>query len=85
VPRISGRSGQWDFTASLVQLGVGIALLPQMFCETLDTDQFTIVPVRAPALVWKVVLAWRRQGQLSFAAQAWLDLARNLLSPAYKP
>ncbi len=81
VPRISGRSGQWDFIASLVGLGVGIALLPHMYCQTLRPEQFTIVEVRSPALIWKLVLAWRRHGQLSFAAQAWLQLARSLLQP----
>lgn len=82
VPRISGRSGQWDFIASLVGLGVGIALLPQMYCQTLRPEQFTIVEVQSPALMWKLVLAWRRHGQLSFAAQAWLELAKQLLGPA---
>jgi len=81
VPRISGRSGQWDFTASLVRLGVGIALLPKMFCDTLDSHQFTIVKVRGPVLSWKLMLAWRRNGQLSFAAKAWLTLAKELLQP----
>lgn len=80
VPRISGRSGQWDFIASLVGLGVGIALLPKMYCQTLRPEQFTIAEVRSPALIWKLVLAWRRHGQLSFAAQAWVELARTLLS-----
>lgn len=80
VPRISGRSGQWDFIASLVGLGVGIALLPQMYCQTLRQEQFTIVPIRSPALIWKLVLAWRRNGQLSFAAQAWLQMAKTLLN-----
>ena len=80
VPRISGRSGQWDFIASLVGLGVGIALLPQIYCQTLRQEQFTIVEVRSPALIWKLMLAWRRHGQLSFAAQAWLELARTLLA-----
>ncbi|WP_213878706.1 LysR substrate-binding domain-containing protein [Pseudomonas sp. dw_358] len=80
VPRISGRSGQWDFTASLVRLGVGIALLPRMFCETLDARHFTLVDIQDPALTWKLVLAWRRHGQLSFAAQAWLKLAKGLLT-----
>ncbi|MYM66441.1 LysR family transcriptional regulator [Pseudoduganella sp. FT55W] len=76
-PRISSRSGQWDFVASLVRLGVGITLLPKVFCDTLDQGQFTIAKLAEPALDWNLMLAWRRGGHLSFAARAWLDLVRT--------
>lgn len=76
-PRISGRSGQWDFVASLVRLGVGITLLPKIFCDTLPRGQFTVATLEEPALDWKLMLAWRRGGHLSFAARAWLDLVRS--------
>lgn len=75
-PRISGRSGQWDFVASLVRLGVGIAILPRLFCDTLPRGQFTVAALTAPALDWKLMLAWRRGGHLSFAARAWLELVQ---------
>lgn len=78
-PRISGRSGQWDFVASLVRLGVGIALLPKVFCDTLDQAQFTIAALGEPPLDWTLMLAWRRSGHLSFAARAWLELVREQL------
>jgi DNA-binding transcriptional LysR family regulator len=79
-PQVSGRSGQWDFMASLVSLGVGITLLPRIFCDTLDANSFTVAEIQSPSLTWKVSLAWRRQGELSFAAKAWLELARDLLT-----
>ncbi|AIR87786.1 LysR family transcriptional regulator [Pseudomonas cremoricolorata] len=80
-PKVSGRSGQWDFMASLVGLGVGVALLPKVFCDTLAPEDFTIAQVGSPALSWNVSLAWRRDGHLSFAAKAWLELARRSLQP----
>ncbi|MYM24444.1 LysR family transcriptional regulator [Duganella sp. FT135W] len=76
-PRISSRSGQWDFVASLVRLGVGVTLLPKVFCDTLEQGQFTIAKLTEPSLDWKLMLAWRRGGQLSFAARAWLELVRS--------
>jgi DNA-binding transcriptional LysR family regulator len=76
-PRISSRSGQWDFVASLVRLGVGITLLPKVFCDTLEPGQFTIAKLDEPALDWKLMLAWRRGGHLSFAARAWLELVKS--------
>lgn len=76
-PRISSRSGQWDFVASLVRLGVGITLLPKVFCDTLEHGQFSIARLEEPALDWKLMLAWRRGAHLSFAARAWLDLVKS--------
>jgi DNA-binding transcriptional LysR family regulator len=76
-PRITSRSGQWEFMASLVRLGVGITLLPKVFCDTLEAGQFTVVRLEQPALDWNLMLAWRRGGHLSFAARAWLELVRS--------
>lgn len=78
-PKISGRSSQWDFIATMVSLGVGVALLPKAFCENLDESRFKFFELASPDLRWKLMLAWRRQGQLSFAAEAWLDLAKSIL------
>jgi len=86
VPRITGRSGQWDFIASLVRLGVGICLLPKMYCDTLDASQFAIVPLIDPPVEWNLMLAWRRSGRLSFAARAWLELVRShMANPVLAP
>jgi DNA-binding transcriptional LysR family regulator len=63
--------------ASLVRLGVGVTLLPKVFCDTLEQSQFTIAKLEEPALDWKLMLAWRRGGHLSFAARAWLELVKS--------
>ncbi len=84
-PRITSRSGQWDFIASLVRLGVGICLLPKMFCDTLNAADFTIVPLANPVVEWNLMLAWRRAGRLSFAARAWLDLVRSHMPHGVPP
>ncbi|QSN61160.1 MULTISPECIES: LysR family transcriptional regulator [unclassified Caballeronia] len=78
-PTIVGRSGHWDFMAALVQAGIGIALLPAPYCRRLDTDAFTCRPVVAPEIHWDMALGWRRNGYLSHAAQAWIEVAREVL------
>ena len=78
-PAIVGRSGHWDFMAALVQAGVGIALLPAPYCRRLDAQQFTCRPVVAPQIPWEMAIGWRRNGYLSHAARAWLDVARETL------
>ncbi|MEI5998776.1 LysR family transcriptional regulator [Paraburkholderia bengalensis] len=78
-PQIVGRSGHWDFMAALVLAGVGIALLPAPYCRRLDAAQFTCRPVVAPEIPWEMAIGWRRNGYLSHAARAWLDVARETL------
>ena len=78
-PAIVGRSGHWDFMAALVQAGVGIALLPAPYCRRLDATEFTCRPVVEPEIPWEMAIGWRRNGYLSHAARAWLDVARETL------
>jgi DNA-binding transcriptional LysR family regulator len=78
-PTIVGRSGHWDFMAALVLAGVGIALLPAPYCRRLDAAQFTCRPVVAPEIPWEMAIGWRRNGYLSHAARAWLEVARETL------
>jgi DNA-binding transcriptional LysR family regulator len=78
-PSIVGRSGHWDFMAALVLAGVGIALLPAPYCRRLDPAQFTCRPVVEPEIRWEMAIGWRRNGYLSHAARAWLDVARETL------
>jgi DNA-binding transcriptional LysR family regulator len=78
-PTIVGRSGHWDFMAALVLAGVGIALLPAPYCRRLDPAQFTCLPVVEPEIPWEMAMGWRRDGYLSHAARAWLEVARETL------
>jgi DNA-binding transcriptional LysR family regulator len=78
-PTIVARSGHWDFMAALVHAGLGIALLPALYCRRLDTAQFTLRPVFEPEISWEMAVGWRRNGYLSHAARAWLDVARETL------
>ncbi|HTI17984.1 MAG TPA: LysR substrate-binding domain-containing protein [Trinickia sp.] len=78
-PTIVARSAHWDFMAALVHAGLGIALLPALYCHRLDAAQFTCRPVCEPEMPWEMAVGWRRNGYLSHAARAWLDVARATL------
>ncbi|HWZ47814.1 MAG TPA: LysR substrate-binding domain-containing protein, partial [Herbaspirillum sp.] len=80
-PTIVGRSGQWEFMASMVETCMGIALLPAQYCRRLDSDSggFTCRPLVAPEIHWNIALGWRRNAYLSRAARAWLEVAREIL------
>ncbi|ELW9531052.1 LysR family transcriptional regulator [Burkholderia cenocepacia] len=79
-PSIACRSNQWDLIATLVECGMGIALLPEPYCLDVDARRFVSIPVTEPAMRWVIVLAWRKAARLSRAGQAWQDLARAELA-----
>jgi DNA-binding transcriptional LysR family regulator len=78
-PSIVARSSHWDFMAALVRAGLGIALLPELYCRRLDAAQFACRRVVDPEIPWEMAVGWRRNGYLSHAARAWLDVARQTL------
>jgi len=73
-PREVTRSGQPDFIVALVAAGLGVALLPRMIAAARPRPDVVVIPLHEPELDWKMVIAWRRGGYLSVAAQAWLQL-----------
>jgi DNA-binding transcriptional LysR family regulator len=83
-PTIVGRSAQWDFMASMVETGMGIALLPLQYCQQLDARRFTCRPLVSPEIHWDIAIGWRRNTYLSQAARAWLAVAREFLPVAPK-
>jgi DNA-binding transcriptional LysR family regulator len=72
-PTIACRSSQWDLIATLVECGMGIALLPEPNCVQADVRRFVTIPVVEPEMRWILVLTWRRAAYLSRAARAWID------------
>ena len=84
-PIIAGRSSQWDFVASMVEAGVGIALLPELFGMKLNRKQFVVLPIDPPQIWWNMGLAWRRGKYQSFAARAWLEMAAEMLADQQLP
>ncbi|KFK95234.1 MULTISPECIES: LysR family transcriptional regulator [unclassified Serratia (in: enterobacteria)] len=75
-PKIAVRSGQWDFLASMVQAGIGIATLPEPVCQWLDKSNLIWLPLE-PRMEWLVGLIWRQGHYLSHSAQAWIACCRD--------
>ncbi|MFZ1875178.1 MAG: LysR substrate-binding domain-containing protein [Chania sp.] len=75
-PKIAVRSGQWDFLASMVQAGIGIATLPEPVCQWLDKSSLLWLPLE-PRMEWRVGLIWRQGSYLSHSAQAWIACCRD--------
>lgn len=81
-PTIACRSSQWDLLATLVECGMGIAVLPAPYCRQFSRNRFVSVPIVEPELHWNLVFGWRRGAYLSHAARAWLDTAKTYFQTA---
>lgn len=81
-PRLACRSSQWDLIVTLVECGMGIALLPANYGERLDRRRFVSIPIVQPEIRWRLVACWRRNAHLSRAARAWVDAIRGFFGAA---
>jgi DNA-binding transcriptional LysR family regulator len=86
-PNVAARSGQVDFITELVAAGLGVAFLPQMIVEDRRHPGICAIRLAEPNVEFHMALIWRREGYLSHAARAWLELARTYRSnePATLP
>jgi DNA-binding transcriptional LysR family regulator len=79
-PNEVGHSAQWDLLQTMVETGMGVAVLPFEVCRLFDPAKVRVVPVANPSIPFHLALGWRRGGQLSFAARAWIDTSVEVLS-----
>lgn len=75
-PQIAVRSGQWDFLASMVEAGIGIAILPEPICEKLDKTTLMWLPLKSD-LHWQLEMIWREGVYMSHSAQAWIACCKE--------
>ena len=81
-PTVAARSGQINFIIKLVGAGLGVGFLPRLIADLRVRPGVAHIPVHSPAMNWHMAWVWRRGGYLSFAAKAWLDLAREVTRKA---
>jgi DNA-binding transcriptional LysR family regulator len=73
-PAIVTLSSQIEFMIELVGAGMGAAFLPRMIAAQRRHPAVGHVLLDEPGLEWSMSMAWRRNGYLSDAAQAWRSL-----------
>ncbi|WP_371373509.1 LysR family transcriptional regulator [Sporomusa aerivorans] len=74
---IACQSSQWDFIVEMVGAKLGIALLPETICNDLDPKRFKSVTLFDPVIPWNLAIIWNKSRYMSFAARAWLQLAKG--------
>lgn len=80
VPNIAMQSAQPRFIAKLVEANLGVAFMPRMVAFADRPDNVTVLKLTNPSIAWDMSLAWRRDGYLSAAATAFIDLTKELIA-----
>lgn len=73
-PKVVCKSSQWDFIVKMVELNMGIAILPKIYCDQLDPDKFSSAILLGPSLHWVLSMAWNTSVAMSPATKAWLNI-----------
>ncbi len=76
-PNVVCKSSQWDFIAKMIESNMGIALLPQIYCEQLDLNKYNISLLENPNLTWQLSMAWNTTVAMSPATRAWLNIVED--------
>jgi DNA-binding transcriptional LysR family regulator len=77
-PNVVAYSSQIGFMVELVGAGLGVTFLPRMTAIERLTIRVCQVLLEDPGTGWDMAMAWRGGAYLSGAAQAWLDLVREV-------
>lgn len=83
-PKVVYESSQWDLISRMVAAGMGIALLPETICRSMDRTHLAIIPLVEPVIPWQLGMIWRRGRYLSFAAREWIDFAKRVLGERHR-
>ena len=78
VPTEVTRSGQLDFIVELVASKLGVAFLPLTLANRRPHPQVHQAVLDEPNMNWAMALVWRKGAYVSYAGQAWLNLARKI-------
>lgn len=78
-PSIAAQSAHWDFLASMASADLGVALLPEPLMRRLNTRGLSTARLARSGVQWDIGHIWVRERYLSYAARAWLEVARAVL------
>ena len=77
MPKIIFETSQRELMTQMVASNIGIALLPNKICETLDINSFTYRPFVDPKIYLRLALVWKKGRYLSHATKELLNFANN--------
>jgi DNA-binding transcriptional LysR family regulator len=73
-PEISYLSSQWDLLIELVSSNLGITLMPKSIFYKQSNSNVKIVPIKNPALFWRLGIITKKEAYHSFALKELLKM-----------
>ncbi|GAJ98177.1 LOW QUALITY PROTEIN: LysR family regulatory protein CidR [Geomicrobium sp. JCM 19055] len=83
-PNAVCESSQKDFMLQMVEAKLGIALLPEHIAKTMQSHVLSYVPLEDNPLHLELVMIWRKDSYLPFAARTFIEEASSYYSTAQK-
>ncbi len=80
-PNVQYESSQWDFIYELAAAGLGVAMLPETICRSLDTRRVAVLDLVEPQIPWHLGMIWGKKSYLPLAAREWVRFTRGIFSP----
>ena len=72
-PRILFRASQWDFVVQMVNLNMGISVLPRRILKMYPEPRVAQIQIEHPSSAWDVVMITKKGRYQSFATQAFIQ------------
>ncbi|QAY65728.1 LysR family transcriptional regulator [Paenibacillus protaetiae] len=76
-PKIVFESSQWDFMTEMVAARLGITLLPETVCHSLDTKRFAVIELDHTDLRWRLAMIWNKEKYMSFVGREWVKFVQE--------
>lgn len=77
-PKVHYESSQWDFIYELAAAGLGVAMLPETICRTLDHRRVAVLDLVEPEIPWHLGMIWGKKSYLPLAAREWVRFTRGI-------
>ena len=79
IPKVVGRSSNFELVTAMVRSGMGISLLPASVWQNKTASDFAAIPVSDPPLPSDVGLVRRSGDVISRGCEAWIEVSANIL------
>ncbi|MFR4351472.1 MAG: LysR family transcriptional regulator [Roseburia sp.] len=77
VPKIIGKSSQWDFLAGMVAVDRGICILPGPIMKKYNSENICILQLKEPEFYWDIALLVRSDKYISNAIEKFIQVVRE--------
>ena len=71
-PNIAFKSSLWDIMGEMVATQVGISIIPRSMVSRFNNENVHAISISYPSIDWEVVLIYKKNKYLSFAARAFI-------------